>query len=125
MSLGLGEWGWGKTLKAKLILCRTLCTGRTQVALDHFTNGLGSRKGGNLFGFSSCSTPITDKKHHERLCFSSQNLKLYERVARTLAWFWLPLPTLREQGSVNVIKCHFAVWSADMEKLLFSSSPLL
>lgn len=57
--------------------------------------------------------------HHERLCF----FKLSESV-RMLEWFGFGFTHPEGTRRANVIKCHFAVRSADMEKLLFPSSPL-
>lgn len=60
-------------------------------------------------------------KHDKILTFSSQKY-IFNLSGNSLdAWVVL-VPTTNPGGikSVNVIKCHFTVWSADMEKLLFS-----
>lgn len=55
--------------------------------------------------------------------FSAQDSKLFESCSDARV---VLVPVTHPEGMtrVNVTKCHFTVWSADMEKLLFSSSPL-
>lgn len=101
---GGGGVGWG-ALKAKLILCFVY-----------------SRTPLTIFGF------IRKRAHLSRKSGLTQHQQKFRNFSGHVSddrVFLVPATNPVGTKGVNVIKCHFAVWSADMEKLLFSTSPPL